>query len=406
MALAVAVSVLVVGGPTAAQGGSVLDRIADGTYDGTLGDFEFRSSITVLDAAGTLTKLGDTLSWSWSVEWEQALVDCAYINRDSWSGSDITLVGDDFVNVSGERVFDVDLSTTCGGPSGDIASAFESSFRLDLVDSDLTGTIGIGRINFAVQLADAPTESGVVERDGILFITSPPGGTLEISRSDLPDWAGWRIATVGALSAGFGGVKSGDPNVLLDGLPIARMDDRTNTDAVIISAAPNIFVNGRPAARIGDDVRGLLDGNLQVTPFVAPLITTGPCGNYEPDGTPDVSEIYAACDPPLAMAITEADASSGGTVLDVDSSRFKVGDTVVVGSGETRDKVDVSALGSLIFSSPLVYDHPVGTLVMGTDRIVASTPPGSGGGQGLWIGAAAVIAAAFAATVFLRRRIN
>lgn len=142
--------------PTAtAQAPNVLDMIADGTYEAAFSNFEFRSSITVVSSSGTMTKNDDTITWSWSIQWEQALVDCAYQNRDSWSGSEIVLVDPTFVNVMGDRVFEVDLTSTCGTPSGDVPSNFPTQLRLDLVGSELQGSIGVGQISFPVVLVDA-----------------------------------------------------------------------------------------------------------------------------------------------------------------------------------------------------------------------------------------------------------
>ena len=49
---------------------------------------------------------------------------------------------------------------------------------------------------------------------------------------DLPDWARPLIIVVGALIAhaggvGFDWVSAGDPDILLEGLPVARVNDPT-----------------------------------------------------------------------------------------------------------------------------------------------------------------------------------
>ena len=106
-----------------------------------------------------------------------------------------------------------------------------------------------------------PTESeeedekyGIIEKDGNLYLNSKPGEVLEIKTKDLPNWAREKIATVGAeimVGGPLDQIAEGDSNVLLDGLPIARVGDETVQGGVITVGSENIFVNGKPVAIIG-----------------------------------------------------------------------------------------------------------------------------------------------------------
>jgi len=95
---------------------------------------------------------------------------------------------------------------------------------------------------------------GVVEHDGNLYLNSKPGEVLSIKSEDLPAWAQGQIATVGASIAVVGppdSITEGDSNVLLNGLPVARVGDGTAHGGSIVEGSKNIFVNGRPVAIIG-----------------------------------------------------------------------------------------------------------------------------------------------------------
>ena len=95
---------------------------------------------------------------------------------------------------------------------------------------------------------------GVFEKDGKLYINSKPGEVLSISTNDLPEWARGQIATIGATITVVGppdSITTGDKQVLLDGLPIARVNDSTAHGGTIVTGSKNIFVNGRPVAIIG-----------------------------------------------------------------------------------------------------------------------------------------------------------
>ena len=96
---------------------------------------------------------------------------------------------------------------------------------------------------------------GIIEKDGNLDLNSKPGEVLEIKTKDLPSWARGKIATVGATIVVVGPADSiieGDNNVLLDGIPIARVGDSTAHGGSIVEGSKNIFVNGKPVAILGD----------------------------------------------------------------------------------------------------------------------------------------------------------
>ncbi|MBX8556125.1 PAAR domain-containing protein [Pseudomonas cichorii] len=46
-------------------------------------------------------------------------------------------------------------------------------------------------------------------------------------------------------------IVSASPNVFVNGLPVARVGDKSGCGAVIVSGIPNILINGRPIAHIG-----------------------------------------------------------------------------------------------------------------------------------------------------------
>jgi uncharacterized Zn-binding protein involved in type VI secretion len=97
-------------------------------------------------------------------------------------------------------------------------------------------------------------EYGIIEKDGKLYLNSKPGEVLSIKTNDLPMWARGQIATLGATIAVVGppdAIVEGDSNVLLDGLPIARVGDSTAHGGTIVEGSERIFVNGKPVAFIG-----------------------------------------------------------------------------------------------------------------------------------------------------------
>lgn len=97
-------------------------------------------------------------------------------------------------------------------------------------------------------------EYGITEKDGVVYINSKPDEVLSIKTEDLPQWARGKIATVGATIAVTGppdSVVEGDKNVLLDGLPVARVGDATAQGGTIVEGSDKIIINGKQAAIIG-----------------------------------------------------------------------------------------------------------------------------------------------------------
>ncbi|USN46053.1 MAG: PAAR domain-containing protein [Candidatus Woesearchaeota archaeon] len=86
------------------------------------------------------------------------------------------------------------------------------------------------------------------------------------------------MVTVGASITNVGPpdtVATGDNNVLLNGKPVARLDDMTAHGGTIVDGSSNIFINGVPAAYVT---------GMTVCPMVAPgpvphiggpIVTTG-----------------------------------------------------------------------------------------------------------------------------------
>lgn len=97
-------------------------------------------------------------------------------------------------------------------------------------------------------------EYGIIEKDGKLYINSKPGEILKIKTNDLPVWAQAQLVVVGAMANCVGPpdtISSGDNNVLLNGLPVARKGDDTAHGGKITEGSTTIFVNGVPAAFVG-----------------------------------------------------------------------------------------------------------------------------------------------------------
>lgn len=118
---------------------------------------------------------------------------------------------------------------------------------------------------------------GVVESDGKLYINSRPGEVLNIKESDLPEWAKGQLVVAGALSVCVGPpntIKTGDSNVLYNGLPVARFGDKTVHGGAITEGSDNIFVNGIPSAYVGaQTVCPLMTG---LVPHIGgPIASTG-----------------------------------------------------------------------------------------------------------------------------------
>jgi|GEM_PF-2114735 len=205
---------------------------------------------------------------------------------------------------------------------------------------------------------EAPFKFGVYEVDGILFITSPPGEKLIITRSDLPVWARDQIVTVGAMISAVGPpdtVRTGDYNVILDGRAIARIGDQTATGGNIVEGSATIFINGEPAAYVGAyAINPMVTG---LVPRVGGVILTN-------SGCPDIECVkYNNLEP---ITTLEDKAIKGLTRLAADGEGFEIGDAVVIGNGGADDDSETARVadkGSIILDRPLTRDYPAGTLI-------------------------------------------
>ena len=261
--------------------------------------------------------------------------------------------------------------------------------------------------------------------DGVIHLVSPPGGTLVISRQDLPEWARDALATVGDAYARVGppGILSqGDPNVLLDGLPVVRVGDATPTGGRVTEGTPLILVNGVPAALVG----GFVSDPMITGPVPAvggPILGRGnPCGTTRTDfwGKVVCEETY-----PYPHGFLAEEARRGATRIQLGTgqSEIRVGDAVVIGDhDDTVEVARVAAEGSLILDRPLTNDHAAGALVVripdeyadlveptGAVPLEPGTGlPGEGGGSATWViiiaSAVGSLAAVALLVLWLRRR--
>lgn len=95
---------------------------------------------------------------------------------------------------------------------------------------------------------------GVTEKDGRLYINSRPEEILNIKEDDLPEWARGQLVVMGAMAVCVGPpntLSEGDSAVLYNGLPVARLGDKTAHGGAITEGSDKIFVNGIPAAYVG-----------------------------------------------------------------------------------------------------------------------------------------------------------
>jgi uncharacterized Zn-binding protein involved in type VI secretion len=119
-------------------------------------------------------------------------------------------------------------------------------------------------------------EYGITEKNGVVYINSKPGEVLSIKSSDLPQWARGKIATVGATITVTGppdSVIEGDENVLLDGLPVARVGDATAQGGTIVDGSNNIIINGKQAAVIGSQTTNPMISGAGVPHVGGPIVS-------------------------------------------------------------------------------------------------------------------------------------
>lgn len=266
----------------------------------------------------------------------------------------------------------------------------------------------------ATGTAPGDDEYGVIVRDGVVHLTSPPGDVLSITRADLPRWAADLLVTVGAMHATAGPpgiLTEGDGRVLLDGLPVVRVGDRTSQGGRVADGTALILVNGVPAATYGSYV---------VSPMVLPShpFVGGPI--LGPEGCPPADLVdyrgQAVCGSGPGTGVMSTDGRAGDTRVTLRSDgEFDVGDGVVLGSEDdaTVEMAIVAAKGSLILDRPLTHDHPAGSLVFRIPAEHAGAVPAPGAGLGapgggipsavVW-GAAAAATAGMALILLGRRR--
>lgn len=123
----------------------------------------------------------------------------------------------------------------------------DSNLEDDLEDEDLDDEI-------MDELEDETTKEGVNLVDGKLYINSAPGKVLKITSSDLPGWASSEMVVVGATAVCVGPpstITTGAKDVILNGLPVARIHDQTSHGGTIVVGSDKIFINGTPAAFVG-----------------------------------------------------------------------------------------------------------------------------------------------------------
>jgi uncharacterized Zn-binding protein involved in type VI secretion len=180
------------------------------------------------------------------------------------------------------------------------------------------------------------------------------------------------MVTVGATCicvVGSDVVATGDTSVILEGLPVARVNDTTSHGGVILEGSDRIFVNGVPAAYLG---------GFHACPMVAPgpvphvggPIYTSPHmykWNY-PQNEDQVED--------MPITVLKDDVAQGSTVLETEGKEIDIGDAIIIGN--TPEKVEAAIVidkGSLVLDRPLKFDHPAGTLITRIPKEYAESVP-------------------------------
>ena len=250
-------------------------------------------------------------------------------------------IGETWVTTVTEAPSSDSISVQFDVPLGEIGDEFS------IIASGRNG-INAG-VEWVYQCVEVLQESGVIERDGNLYLISPPGEALSLSLDDLPEWARHQIITVNDVAVCVGppdSVLEGDTSILLNGKPISRLGDGTVQGGTIVEGSDRIFINGVPAAFLGGF-------------HVCPQIT----GVVPHVGGPVISSRATASNKNHLPQLQE-DVSSGSTVLDVETDEIEVDDAVIIGGdGELSEMARVIDKGSLILDRPLVNSYPAGTLV-------------------------------------------
>jgi uncharacterized Zn-binding protein involved in type VI secretion len=299
---------------------------------------------------------------------------------DFWSDnialSGINSAGEVMTSPNGPSLFlDIDIdnwdgetwvTTVTEAPSSDSMSV---QFDVPLGEiGDEFSIIGSGRnginagVEWVYQCVEIGQEYGVIERDGNLYIISPPGETLDLKLTDIPIWARYQLVTVGAMAICVGPpdkVISGDTSVLVEGAALVRLGDSTMHGGTIIEGSPKIFVNGVSAAIIGGFHTCPIHQGGAGIPHVGGPVLDSP--SLASSGIEELDD-YVFKDLPLIFL--EEEVSEGSTVIDVSGEGIEIGDAVIIGSdGELSEMARVEDKGSLILDRPLVNSYPAGTLV-------------------------------------------
>ena len=225
--------------------------------------------------------------------------------------------------------------------------------------------------------ATADPEYGVIVRDGVIHLTSPPGETLLISQSDLPEWARGLIATQGDMygrAGPPGSISGGDPTVLLDGRPVARAGDPTTMGGTIVEGSTRIYVNGVPAATVG---------SMAIDPVGSGLVpgVGGPILRHEECRESRITYWdHEVCTDLFIQPLDEEAARGDTRIRLLQDGTWEIGDGVVVGGDEaTMETAVVVDKGSLILDRPLQHDHAAGEPVIRiaaahVDQVIAPVP--------------------------------
>ena len=326
-----------------------------------------------------------------------------------------------------------DHTTTCDGdPHANTSS--EGSFHLDVEGNRIFGMAPAGGPEFElvgaeVRPADADEEAasgdeavlepGVIERDGNLYLNAPEGGILALTRADLPEWARDQIAVTGGFIASAATpdrLGPGDRTVTIDGIAVARVNDRTVRGNLVVEGSDRIYVNGVPVAVLGGGV-AMVTSTAGFVPDVAGVIVL-PTATAEEQLEIELYEINNNLRQQLkeveeyanrALELLEEDAEAGDTRIEIDASEFEIGDEISIGGPEGDAEIAVVAdKGSLILEEPLQFSYPAGSLVIEVDPTgfptIASLEDDGGSMALLIIGAVAVVAVIGVGIVLSRRR--
>lgn len=216
-------------------------------------------------------------------------------------------------------------------------------------------------------------EFGVIERDGMIHLVSPPDGPLELTRDELPPAIRDQLVTVGQLAVQVGPPQhlvEGDPLVLLDGLPVVRVGDASSFGGEVVDGSTTIFINGVPAAVVGSTVTSPFISGAGVPAVGGPIL--GPCPSV--GGTGDPTERCVPADYPEPIDLLDRPANPGDSRIEVrDDGDFAVGDTVFIDEGEAAEMRVITGRGSLVLDRPLERAHPAGALVTRVPDAYADT---------------------------------